>query len=149
MAIYRFLTFTTQQAKGVRKSDPETMGGFTGVEFSPGEMHTQTVTNRGTKKRPFPHTLPTVGGSEKVTLGQLNPQRPARKDIVIYRKHRANVQVTKRDEDEFAGHAFTNGCCERQPNQKPFAILKPENLVTREPPEIRSSFSSKILRWRP
>lgn len=37
------LTFTTQQAKGVRKSDPEKMRGFTGVEFSPGERHTQTV----------------------------------------------------------------------------------------------------------
>lgn len=73
MATYRFLKFTTQQAEG----------GFTGVEFSPGEMHVQTVTNRGTKKRPFPHTLSTDGGSEKVTLGQLNPQRPARMDIVI------------------------------------------------------------------
>lgn len=81
VATYRFLTFTTQQAKGVTKSDPETMRGFTGVEFSPGEMYTQTVTNRRTKKRPFPHTLSTVGGSEKVTLGQLNPQRPARTDI--------------------------------------------------------------------
>lgn len=80
---YTFLTFTTQRAKGVRKSDPETMRGFTGVEFSPGKMHTQSVTNRGTKKQPFPNTLPTVGGSEKVTLGQLNPQRPAHTDIVI------------------------------------------------------------------
>lgn len=137
MVTDRFLTFTTQQAKGVRKSDPETMRGFTGVAFSPGEMHTQTVTNRGTKKRPFPHTLPTVGGSEKVTLGQLNPQHPARTDI------------TKRDEDEFPGHAFTNGCCERQPNQKPFAILKPEILVARDPPGIRSSVLSRTLRWRP
>ena len=96
---------TTQNAKGVGKPGPETMGRFPITKLRLGEMHAQTIVNCRSKKWPFPDPLPTVGCSEKISLRQGDPQRT---NIIIQPKNRTNIWVSKRDKDKLTRRPSAN-----------------------------------------
>jgi len=102
---------------GVGNPDPEAVGCLPVTELSVGEMDTQAIPDRRIEKWPLPDRPPAIRAPEKIPSGQGDPQ-----SLIVQPKHRANIWVSKRDEDELTGGALANCVRKGQPNQKAFLI---------------------------
>ena len=61
-----FALENSQKTKGVGESNSETVRSFTIIVIPFGEIHTQTIIKRRSKKSPLPYAPSAIGGSEKI-----------------------------------------------------------------------------------